>query len=155
MKPPAAHGFTYLGLMVVLALMALTAAAAATLWSVAERRERESELLFVGRAYRSALQRYLAASPHGPNDPPPAYPATLEPLLRDPRFVVPVRHLRQLYPDPLTGQPRWALVRDVRGGIVGIHSLSGAVPIKRAGFGPGEDLGGAKTYRDWVFSVQP
>jgi len=155
MKPSVRAGFTYLGLMFVLALMALTAAAASTLWSVVERRERESELLFVGRAYRNALQRYLAASPRGPNDPPPAYPATLEPLLQDPRFVVPVRHLRQLYPDPLTGQPRWALVRDSRGGIVGVHSLSGATPIKRAGFGPGEDFGGAKSYRDWVFSAQP
>jgi type II secretory pathway pseudopilin PulG len=149
------RGFTYLGLMFVIAMLGLSAAAASTLWSVLERREREQDLLFAGRQVRTALRHYLAASPAGPGQPPPAYPNSLEQLLLDRRFLVPVRHLRQLYPDPMGGGADWGLVRNPQGGIVGVFSLSQRAPIQHEGFGPGEPFNQARSYRDWVFGDLP
>lgn len=45
-------GFTYLGLLFVVALMGIALAATGSLWVVERQREREQELLFVGDQIR-------------------------------------------------------------------------------------------------------
>ena len=142
--------FTYLGLMFIIAVLSLTAAAASTLWSVVDQRDRERELLFVGRQYRQALARYRAA-PLPAGSTAPGYPASLDELLRDPRVPFTRRFLRRPYVDPMTGQAQWGLLRDAQGGIVAVHSLSAKKPFKTAGFVDGESFGTARSYRDWVF----
>lgn len=114
------------------------------------RRERERELLFAGGQLREAIARYYAVAPAGGK---PQYPAALTDLLSDRRFPFAMRHLRRLYPDPMTGQPDWDLVL-ADGRIVGVRSRSGAAPLRRAGFDTGEEgFAGAASYRDWVFAA--
>jgi hypothetical protein len=57
-----------------------------------------------------------------------------------------------VYLDPMTGKPEWGVVRAPDGGILGVHSLSREVPIKRSGFGaPYEEFSSATSYQDWRF----
>lgn len=140
-------GFTLLGLLFLVAVLGVGLAALGTVWETVNQREKEAELLFVGDQYRRALASYNRLGPGGEKH----YPRKLEDLLRDPRFPNTVRHLRRLWTDPISGGG-WVLVRDVEGGIQGVHSPSDKVPRKTANF-PGEDAAfeGAGSYADWVF----
>lgn len=139
-------GFTLLGLLFLVALLGAGLAAVGHVWQAASQREKEVELLFIGNQYRQALERYRSV-PGGDR----SYPKKLEDLLADPRFPNKVRHLRRLWPDPITGGD-WVLVRDAGGGIKGVHSGSTAEPWKTAGFPPAyAKFEGARRYADWVF----
>ena len=144
-------GYTYLMLLFGVAAMGLAAATAAESWGMLAQRERERELLFAGNQYREALRRYYEAIP----DAVQRHPAKLEDLLQDTRFAGMRRHLRQLYPDPMTGQADWVLLR--RGErIVGVHSRATGRPIKRDGFEKRDaDFAGAASYGDWKFVAAP
>ena len=146
-----AAGYTYLLLLFGVAAMGLAAATAAESWSTLARRERERELLFAGNQYREALRRYYEAIP----DAVQRHPARLEDLLQDTRFAGMRRHLRRLYPDPMTGQADWVLLR--RGEyIVGVHSRATGKPIKQSGFEKSnEEFAGAASYADWKFIAAP
>lgn len=138
--------------MFLIAVMALMATAAATTWAFRSQREKELDLLFVGREYRAAIARYAAA--HARERQP--YPTALSQLLGGDDRLVPVRYLRRPYFDPMTGSPEWGLVRTRDGGITGVFSLSERRPIRTV-LPPGvaEDVAfaNAKTYRDWVFAI--
>lgn len=153
------HGAIYL---LVLFFVAITSAALATLgqsWSIDAQRERESQLLWVGAAYRQAIASYYEATP----GPLKSYPAALDELLLDPRFPGARRHLRQLFPDPMTGKADWIVIPSPTGGIMGVASRSEAKPLKQAGFEglnqPFEDLStrlkDELRYRDWEFIHNP
>lgn len=145
-------GFTYIGLLIAVAILAATSVAALGAGAALQQRETEAELLAIGLEFRQALQGYADATPPGR----PAAPLDLAELLRDPRHPGMQRHLRRIYPDPLTGKAEWGLVRSPDGRIAGIHSLSGAAPLRRAGFPPGcEQFAQAERYRDWVFAPLP
>jgi type II secretory pathway pseudopilin PulG len=142
-----AAGFTYVGLLIAVALLSIGLAGAGEVWSTAARREREAQLLFAGDQFRRALDSYYEGSPGVKR-----YPTSLEALLEDRRLPTTRRHLRRLYADPMTGKPDWALVRLPGGEIVGVHSVSTDRPLKRAGFGPSDEaFGTAESYRQWVF----
>lgn len=165
----AQSGFTYLWLLLVVALMGLGFASVLELHQSTVRREKEQQLLWIGRQYVSALESYRNSSPIMGATPqatavarpfePLQYPATLEELLKDPRFPGVKRHLRTIYTDPLTGSAEWGLLRR-EGRIVGVYSLSAARPIKQAGFELGQEgFQAAEQYSSWVFAphltVQP
>jgi hypothetical protein len=62
--------------------------------------------------------------------------------------------LRQLFPDPITGKKEWGLVPAPGGGIMAVHSLSEAKPIKIAGFEAENQLfEGKLRYSEWVFGA--
>lgn len=140
-----------LGLLLMLMLGSIALTAAAEVWSVARQREQEHELLYVGEQYRQAIRRYYFAAPPGQ---PRVLPARLALLLEDDRYPVPVRHLRRLYPDPVTGGDWDLMLIDER--IAGVLSRSDTAPLKRTGFPSAqasfEDKG---SYRDWVFAFTP
>jgi type II secretory pathway pseudopilin PulG len=143
------HGFTYLGALFLVALMAGALALTGEVWETSARREKEAELLYVGNQYRQAIASYYWAGPK-------QYPKSLEDLLRDQRKPGIERHLRKLYPDPVAGKEEWGLVRAYDGGIQGVYSLSPARPAKRYGFKPRDrELEGAATYTDWKFIHTP
>lgn len=143
----AEAGYTYLMLLFGVAAMGLFAAGAAEGWATLAQRERERELLFAGNQYREALRRYYAAIP----DAAQRHPAKLEDLLEDTRFAGMRRHLRQLYPDPMTGQADWVLLRQGEH-IVGVHSRATGKPMKQSGFEKrDEEFAGAGSYIDWKF----
>ncbi len=143
-------GFTYLGLLILVAILALASSGMLTLGSIVQRRAAEQRLLEVGAAYRQAIASYLDSSPAGDR----RYPGTLAELLRDPRYPGVRRHLRQLYADPISGGNEWGLLAAPGGGIMGVHSLSKAQPIKVAEFAA-EDAAfeGASSYSEWIFSA--
>jgi type II secretory pathway pseudopilin PulG len=141
-------GFTYLGLLIVVAILALATSGTLTLGSIVERRAAEERLLEVGSAYRQAIASYLNSSPAGDR----RFPGALADLLKDPRYPGVRRHLRKLYPDPISGKNEWGLIGAPGGGIMGVHSLSAAQPIKIADFDrENEFFEGASRYSEWVF----
>jgi type II secretory pathway pseudopilin PulG len=145
----ASTGFMLLGLLILLALSGISLMASVDVWTLQRQREREQQLLFVGDEYRQAIRRYFFAAPPGT---PRNLPSRLELLLEDDRYPVPVRHLRRLYPDPITGKAEWGELR-VGGRISGIYSLSEAQPLKQAGFSNNyEGFSGKTRYQDWVFA---
>lgn len=145
------NGFTYLGLLFVMAMLGLTAAAAGPVWRVVAQQERERELLFVGRQLQQAIERYGNQGRVGSEGPAPRWPQRLEDLLRDPRDAGTLRHLRRLYADPITGRANWGLLRTADGGIVGVYSQGAGRPLRRANFPPGLAFEQARSYAQWRF----
>ena len=146
---PCGRGVILMALLIGLALSGIALMAAVDVWTIARQREREQELLFVGDQYRQAIRRYYYAAPSGT---PRMLPASIAALLEDDRYPVPVRHLRRPYPDPVTGNAEWGVLRD-GDRITGVYSLSEAPPLKLAGFAPAyESFAGQTRYRDWVFA---
>jgi type II secretory pathway pseudopilin PulG len=142
------RGFSYLGLLAAIALAGVALAAAGVLWSTEAKRERERELLFVGDQFRAAIASYAAATPPGSQ----TYPTSLEQLVEDRRWPTPRRHLRRIYPDPMTGSTHWGLVRNAQGGIVGVHSTAEEPVLKRANFPPAyAAFANEGVYSRWIF----
>jgi type II secretory pathway pseudopilin PulG len=145
-------GFTYLAILFAIAVAGVVLAKVGMNWSQAAQREKETELLFIGNEYRKAIMLYYERTPGSVKK----YPAKLEDLLLDTRYVTPQRYLRKLYRDPITGQAQWGLSMSPEGGIMGVYSLSADAPIKSAGFGRRDAaFEGAGKYADWIFSYTP
>ncbi len=143
-------GFTLLGLLFLIAGLGVAMAALGTLWHTAAQREKEKDLLFAGDQYRRAITGFWQASPKGQE----RLPKNFDELLEDPRFPHTVRHLRRLYPDPMTGSVEWGIVKGADGGIAGVYSVSDAVPFKQAGFSPPyEAFKDMPNYRAWIFML--
>lgn len=143
-------GFTFVAVLVVLALCMLGLGIAGPLWSQQVRREREQELLRIGAMYAQALRSYRDASPGSLKQ----YPDRLEALLLDTRYVGVRRHLRKLYADPMNPGRPWGLVLDVDKRIVGVYSLSDEAPVAQGALEvEGVSLAPAQHYSQWKFSV--
>jgi len=145
------RGFTYLGLLILIAIIGIASAATVQVGALAGRRAAEEDLLYIGMEFRRALLSYASSTPAGQS----RLPRSLEDLLKDPRYPNTRRHLRKLYADPITGKTEWGLIPAVDGsGIAGIHSLSDATPIKIDKFEPElADFAGKTSYRDWRFTL--
>jgi type II secretory pathway pseudopilin PulG len=145
------RGFTYLGVLFLVALMGVLLATAGQAWHTQSIREKEAELLWVGDQYRKAIARFYSSSPGNAR-----YPRELAELLKDPRRPDTQRYLRKLYADPVTGKNEWELVKAIDGGIAGVHSLSEAKPFKVTGFRlEYADFEGKEKYSDWRFVFAP
>jgi len=145
-------GFTYLGLIIFVAIIGLVGAATLKIGSLLQRAAAEEELLEIGAAFSAALDSYAAATPRGASP----YPPSLAELLKDPRSPAVRRHLRKVYVDPLTGKAEWGIVYLGYGetGIVAFHSLSGAKPLKIANFDKRfKGLDDKDKISDWRFSA--
>jgi type II secretory pathway pseudopilin PulG len=146
------RGFTYLGLLFAIAIAGVLLAAVGVMWSTESQRQKEAELLLIGAEFRAAIASYYQSSPGLVK----RYPAKLADLLKDDRFLGVRRHLRQIYIDPMTGTREWGLIPAPEGGIMGVHSLSEATPIKIAGF-PFDwaAFEGKQKYGEWRFVYRP
>jgi type II secretory pathway pseudopilin PulG len=148
----AQAGFTYIGVLLLVALMGMVLASFGTVASVARQREREQELLFVGNQFRHAIAMYYQATP----GPVKRYPPSLEALLKDGRSAAPQRYLRKIYPDPMTGKTEWGVVEGPGGDVIGVFSLADAKPLKTANFSAADQaFEGAAAYTDWKFIHVP
>lgn len=146
--PSAAAGFTYIALLIFVAIMGVVLASAGEVWHQAVQREKERELLFVGDQFRRAINQYSGHSPAGSG----RFPMALEDLLKDPRTPTTQRYLRRIYNDPITGSSKWGLVKGSNGEILGIYSLSEDEPIKKRNFRLADTSFEDKMkYSDWVF----
>ncbi len=145
------RGVTLMVVLVMVVVVGLTAGLAGTSWRSIMQRVKENELLWRGDQYRKAIEGYYGVN-HGGIQ---RYPARLEDLLRDPRSLQPVRHLRRLYPDPFTGED-WVIIKDPTGGIRGVRSSSKEEPFKKENFSEEyEDFKDRKKYSEWEFSYLP
>lgn len=146
------RGFTYVGLLLLVAMSSAALAAAGTLWSVESRREKEADLLFIGAQVTQAIGSFRDRTPAGQMQ---RFPRNLDELVEDKRWPTPRRHLRRTYVDPMTGQPEWGVIAAPGGGLMGVHSLSTDAPLKRGGFPPEQaEFAAATTYQDWRFVYQ-
>lgn len=144
-------GFTYLSLIILVAIIGLVSASALKLGSVIQRSRAEQELLVIGAAFSEALQSYADATPSGM----PTQPPTLQALLKDPRFPGVRRHLRKLYVDPMTGKPDWGVVYlGDKVGVLAVYSLSDAKPVKIGNFPARfQGLEGKVKISEWRFAA--
>jgi len=147
---PRLRGLVLLALLLFIALSSLWVSLASDVWATVRQREREAELLFVGEQYRRAIESYWRASPGSAR----TLPVSLEVLLVDDRFPMPVRHLRRLYADPITGG-ELAVVHEGNA-ITGVYSISTDAPRKVAGFPPRyQHFVDANSYDQWRFVFLP
>lgn len=89
-----ASGFTLIGLMALLAVASIGMLAAERAWSSLLRQDLEDELISRGEQYANALWSFQNKSGGVPMD--------LEQLLKSKP-----RHIRRLYPDPMTPDGKW------------------------------------------------
>lgn len=144
--PAAQRGTILLTLLFLVVLAGLAAGVAGQALKDFLQREREEELLWRGLQYRRALASYARGKGE--------YPNRLQDLLRDPRSPATVRHIRRLYPEPMSGGD-WQLTRDPGNRITGVFSDSDLAPFKQENFPPEiKDFQGKTSYREWVFSPQ-
>ncbi len=146
-------GFSYIGVMLLTAIMGIAIASANHMWSTTIKREMEAELLFRGDQIRRAIESYDLASVDSSS---PTYPLSLNDLLKDPRLPGAIRHLRKVYSDPFTGKQDWAVLRDASGRIKGVYSSHPGKPLKRKNFeDPYAFFSKATTYQGWQFVYVP
>ena len=144
-------GFTYLTVMFIVAILMGGLAILGETWETSARREKEVELLFIGNQYRRAIGLYYLSTPGIVK----AYPRQIEDLLKDPRQPGTVRHLRKLYPDPITGKP-FVVIKGADGGVQGVNSPSDDAPLKVANFRVRDaTFEGTQKYSDWKFIHTP
>jgi type II secretory pathway pseudopilin PulG len=143
------NGFTYVGFLIAVAVTGAGLAAFAEIASHAMQREKEAELLFRGNEYREGIAAYHKLEGR--------YPRKLEDLLENKGFSMPVRHLRRLYRDPMTGEADWVVMQAPDGsGVMGVHSRSERAPIKTGNFLPENGaFEAAERYSDWKFVHSP
>ena len=95
----AQSGLAYLGVLMLAAAIAAGLAATARPWSMQQQRAREAELLFIGQQFQRAIASYYRAGLS------PAFPRSLDALLKDSRVPFMLRHLRRLYRIRLRAAP--------------------------------------------------
>lgn len=112
------RGFTYLGVLLAIALLGIGVAAASEVWVTTAKRQRMEQLEWVGQQYVLAIGSYYESSPGTAKH----FPKSLEDLIEDRRVPHTRRHLRRLYVNPISGKFDWELV-DLPGlGIRGVRA---------------------------------
>lgn len=145
--------FSYISALIFVAVIGISLTAGSTYWSTIIKREKEKELLFRGDQIRRAIESYYNGAPGGGGS---QYPALLNDLLKDPRYLATQRHLRKIYKDPMTKDGQWGLIKTQGGRIKGVFSKSVEQPLKAGNF-PEEykDFEKAVQYSDWRFEYSP
>ncbi|MBN1141803.1 MAG: type II secretion system protein [Deltaproteobacteria bacterium] len=146
------RGAALLGVLFMTVVLGLGAGVAGMSWQTVVQRAKEEELFYRGDQYRRAIGSYFKGNRVSRTN---VFPTKLEELLRDPRVPFKVRHLRKLYPDPMTGK-EWEPIRDSGGKIIGVRSSSDGIPFRKDGFPEHyQDFAKAENYADWRFIYSP
>jgi len=158
------RGATLMVVLLMMVIMGLAAGMAGNSWKNVMQREREEELLFRGDQYRRAIESYYKMAHAGAKG---ALPKSVEDLLKDSRSLQTLRHLREAYKDPFTGEDfepvqEGGKITGLGGavqslaGIRGVQSTSSLQPFKQKGFSaPYEEFNGTMAYSDWKFVFMP
>ena len=91
------EGFTFIGLMVAIALINISLAVALTSWATINKRAKETELIWRGQQYVRALRCHQAQTGALPDD--------LDELLES-------DCIRAVYPDPMSPDGEWRIIRE-------------------------------------------
>ncbi len=148
-KQNKANGFTLVIVLVAIVIVALLAERAIVFNSQRIKRDNEAELIYRGMAMQRAIASYYQAG-----NPKKYLPRSLDDLVMDPRFAH-KRHLRTRYQDPIT-KGEWGILTGMDGGIAGVYSKSGDLPLKQGRF-PATlaHFEGAVQYAHWHFEYKP
>lgn len=119
-------GFTYIGLMLIVAIAGIALSGVGIVWKTEMQRENEKELRFVGEQYVAAIASYYECKVCGPQQ----LPKNLKDLLKDSRAPSVVRHIRKLYRDPMTRSNDWGLIKS-GDRITGVYSKSTLEPLAK------------------------
>jgi len=111
------RGFTYLALLLAIAVLGIGLAAASEVWVTTARRQKLEQLEWIGAQFTQAIGSYYTASPGSVK----VYPETLEELLEDRRYLTIRRHLRTVYLNPFTGKADWEKVSGPDGKVQGVR----------------------------------
>jgi type II secretory pathway pseudopilin PulG len=117
-----ANGFTYIALLIAIAIFGVGLAAIGQIASTTARLQREAQLKWIGTQFVDAIGSYYYAS----TGPARSYPQTLQDLLQDQRSGNIKRHLRQVYLDPFTNKSDWLLVPAPGAGFRGVAAPKNA-----------------------------
>ena len=112
------RGFTYLGMLVALAIIGIGLARIGEIWSTEAHRQRVVQVKWAGQQYARAIASYRALSPGME-----AFPSSLDELLDDSRGPVVRRHLRVRFPNPLDPAGAWVELRGGDGKIRGVRAV--------------------------------
>jgi len=113
----AERGFTYLGLLLAIALIGIGLTAASEVWVATAHHQKVVELEWMGAQFKQAIASYYDAAPGSVK----VYPPNLEELLEDHRYLTIRRHLRTIYRNPITGKPDWEPVVGPDGRVRGVR----------------------------------
>jgi type II secretory pathway pseudopilin PulG len=143
-------GFTYIGLLVIMAVMLMVMGAASGVWHTVMQQEKEQELLFIGHEFRVAIRQYYIKSGS-------KFPPSLDALVEiDDASGKKAHFLRKIYLDPMTNNTQWGIVAGQGGGLAGVYSLSEEKPLKVNGFADIDaTFSNAEKYSDWKFVYKP
>lgn len=146
-------GFSYLGVLILVAVMSITMIGTGRYWSTIVKRELEAELLYRGDRIRQAIASYYNNPPGGQNK---TYPRQFSDLLKDPRYPGVKRHLRKWYTDPMNRGKDWVYILDASQRLKGVHSAHEGKPLKTGNFLKDySEFEQAQTYADWTFVFVP
>ena len=112
------RGFTYLWVIVAIALIGIGLLAVSEVWVTTARRQKLAELDWIGTQFTQAIGSYYYSASNINN----RYPSSLQDLLEDRRDATMRRHLREVYLDPFTGVPDWEFVTSSDGRIHGVRA---------------------------------
>jgi len=111
------RGFTYLGVLIAIAVLSVGLLAVSEVWVTSARRSKLAELDWIGAQFTQAIGSYYQATPGTAK----VYPSSLQDLLDDRRYVTTRRHLRIVYANPFTGQADWQPVLAADGKLRGVR----------------------------------
>ncbi len=103
------------------------------MWVTSARHQKLIELEWIGAQFTRAIGSYYQATPGATK----TYPASLQDLLKDQRYVTVRRHLRAVYVNPFSGKPDWQPILAADGRVRGVSATV-----------PGD---GARTVRQFVY----
>jgi type II secretory pathway pseudopilin PulG len=148
------NGFTYILTLLAIFIIGISLSVAGQSWKTIVKRDKEKELLFRGNQYQKAFESYYKFTKRGKVQA--QLPGILEDLLKDPRSSAAVRHIRKLYPDPMSKEGEWVLIYDKYKKVKGVKSSSTEEPFKTGNF-PKEyrKFADKKRYCDWEFVFEP
>ncbi len=141
------NGFSYLGLLMIVAISSIGMAAVGSVWSFESQRQKEQSLLAIGKAYQTAIDSYYHSFPAAKT-----YPKSIDDLLSDKRSGQLKRHLRKAYLDPMTRDGQWMLIKQGKF-LLGVSSQSNLPVIKPSLFNIRHVSGAAPQYSDIKFAI--
>jgi hypothetical protein len=135
-----AAGFTYVWSLLAVAMTSASLALGVQSTSERALREARIEYAWVVEQYRAAIRSYSSSSLVSGGEPLLA----IQQLVRDERGGVVRRHLRQLYPNPLTGRLDWRIQTGPNGEPIDIvpasHSSGHGSRVDHLGGVPGRGV---------------
>jgi len=158
------YGAVLLLVLVLVVVLGLAAGMAGSTWLTVTQRAKVEKLIWRGDQYPRAIAshyKFKHAAGIG------KFSTKLEDLFQDSRSLQKVRHIRQLYKDPMTGEDFVPIRQGDKvegavtatpgpGGILGVRSASDLEPFKQDSFrSPDEKFAGTESFARWEFVYRP